>query len=158
MASNALTKGDAPSSVESHGRITASRNSEPTKNRAMRMMTELVALLMARSGSRDSAAAMVAISAPTIEKITTTTAEKMAPPPFGNRPPCTQRLLKSRSLFGQKPSTKALPRTRNSTIAATLMPANQYSNSPKAPTENRLVRVIRAIRPRESSHSGASNQ
>ncbi len=43
-------------------------------------------------------------------------------------------------------------------IAATLIPANQYSNSPNAPTEMRLVAVISAMRPRERSQSGASNQ
>ena len=52
----------------------------------------------ARSGSSDSAAAMVAISAPTIEKMTVTT---------------------------------AAPSARKARIAATLMPANQNSNSPK---------------------------
>ena len=31
-------------------------------------------------------------------------------------------------------------------IANTLMPANQYSNSPYEPTENRLVAVISTIR------------
>ncbi len=121
-------------------------------------MTELVALAMAFSGLGDSAAAMVAISAPTIEKMTTTTAEKIAPTPFGKSPPLLTRLLKSRSLFGQKPSTKHPPSTKNKAMAATLMPANQYSNSPKAPTENRLVTVISAIRMRERSQSGASIQ
>ena len=43
-------------------------------------------------------------------------------------------------------------------IAKTLMPANQNSNSPKEETENRLVAVISSIRPRDSSHSGASIQ
>ena len=43
-------------------------------------------------------------------------------------------------------------------IAATLMPANQYSNSPYEPTENRLVAVISTIRTSDSTHSGASNQ
>jgi hypothetical protein len=51
----------------------------------MRGTTEFVAF--ARSGSRDSAAAMVAISAPTIEKMTTTTLEKIAPAPLGRKPP-----------------------------------------------------------------------
>ena len=43
-------------------------------------------------------------------------------------------------------------------IATTLMPANQYSNSPYEPTENRLVAVISTIRTSDSSHSGASSQ
>ena len=53
----------------------------------IRTMTELVALAIARAGSLDSAAAMVAISAPTIEKMTTTMLEKTAPTPFGKNPP-----------------------------------------------------------------------
>src|SRR5918993_256821 len=78
----------------------------------MRMTTEFVAFAMARPGSFDSAAAIVAISAPTMEKM----------------------------------------------IARTLMPANQYSNSPYDLTENRFVAVIRIISPRASNQSGASTQ
>jgi hypothetical protein len=96
----------------------------------MRITTELVALAMARFGSSDSAAAMVAISAPTIEKMTTTMLEKIAPTPSGNRPPSLVRLEKSRSLSGHRPSTNSEPSTRNAMIANTLIPANQYSNSP----------------------------
>ena len=43
-------------------------------------------------------------------------------------------------------------------MAKTLIPANQNSNSPNDATENRLVAVIRTIRPSESNHSGASIQ
>ena len=43
-------------------------------------------------------------------------------------------------------------------MVATLIPANQNSNSPKDDTENRLVAVISTIRHSESSHSGAWNQ
>ncbi len=46
----------------------------------------------------------------------------------------------------------------NATIAATLMPANQNSNSPNDETENRLVAVIKIIRIREQNHSGMSIQ
>ncbi|PQM45750.1 hypothetical protein C1Y40_04084 [Mycobacterium talmoniae] len=56
------------------------------------------------------------------------------------------------------PSTKQLPRPRNAKIVATLMPANQNSNSPKDATENRLVAVMVAIRSSDSAHSGALNQ
>ncbi len=105
MRSNALTNGLAPSSVESHGRITASRKSEPTKNSEMRRITELVDFRIAFAGSFDSAAAMVAISAPTMEKITTTTEEKIAPTPFGKKPPCTTRFEKSSERPGQMPRT-----------------------------------------------------
>ena len=44
------------------------------------------------------------------------------------------------------------------TIAATLMPANQNSNSPNELTENRLVAVIRVIRTSDISHSGTVGQ
>ena len=39
-------------------------------------------------------------------------------------------------------------------IAATLMPANQNSNSPKDETENRLVAVIAARKINGTNHSG----
>ncbi len=41
-------------------------------------------------------------------------------------------------------------------IAATLMPANQNSNSPKDETENRLVAVISSIKNSDMVHSGMS--
>ena len=87
-------------------------------------------MTIARSGSADSAAAMVAISAPTIEKITTTMPEKSAPTPLGKRPPCSVRLEKSRLVPGHRPSTNSAPSAMKTMIAATLIPANQYSNSP----------------------------
>lgn len=43
-------------------------------------------------------------------------------------------------------------------IVATLIPANQNSNSPNEETENRLVAVISTIRHSDSIHSGAWNQ
>ena len=41
-------------------------------------------------------------------------------------------------------------------MAATLMPANQNSNSPNELTENRFVAVIKVIRISAESHSGTS--
>ena len=158
MAVRARTYGEASGVLESHGRITASRNTEPTKKMAIRTITEFVALAMALAGSFDSAAAMVAISAPTMEKMTTTIPENTAPIPLGKNPPLLVRLEKSMLLSGQMPRTKSEPMTMNTTIAATLMPANQNSNSPNELTENRLVAVIRTIRISESNHRGASNQ
>jgi hypothetical protein len=113
---------------------------------------------MARPGSFDSAAAIVAISAQTIEKMTTTMPEKIAPGPLGRNPPCAVRFEKSASRPGQSPITKRLPSARKMMIARTLMPANQYSNSPYDLTENRFVAVIRIISPRASNQSGASTQ
>src|SRR4051795_8432116 len=155
---NAATYGEAASSAEFQGRMTASRKIDPTKNTAMRMITEFVALAMARPGSGDSAAAIVATSAPTIEKITTTMAEKTAPMPSGKKPPWAVRLPKSNDLWGQAPSTKSVPRARKTMIAATLIPANQNSNSPNEETENRLVAVMSAMSSNDINHRGASIQ
>jgi hypothetical protein len=154
----AATYGEAASSAEFQGRMTASKKIDPTKKTAIRMITELVARAMALPGSGDSAAAMVATSAPTMEKITTTMAEKMAPMPSGKNPPWLVRLLKSSALPGQAPSTNSVPSAMNTMIAATLMPANQNSNSPNEDTENRLVAVISIIRINDINHSGASIQ
>src|SRR6266496_4895376 len=74
---NAATNGEAATVLSFHGRITVSRKNEPTKKIAMRMITELAALATAFSGSFDSAAAMVATSAPVIEKMTVTIAAVM---------------------------------------------------------------------------------
>lgn len=43
-------------------------------------------------------------------------------------------------------------------MVATLIPANQNSNSPKNDTESRLVAVINSIRPSDSAQSGEWNQ
>src|ERR1700753_797621 len=117
--------------------------------------TDLVARATARSGFAVSAAAMGDTSAPTTAAMTTETAPKTVPTPLGKKPPWAVRLLKSRPCCGQKPRTNIEPSTRNATIAATLIPANQNSNSQNAATENRLVAVIETIRMPESSHSGA---
>src|ERR671939_1171988 len=120
----------------------------------MRMITELAALATAFSGSCDSAAAMVATSAPVIEKITVTTAAVMPSNPNGRNPPWAYRLEKSIDLPGHRPNTYAIPTARNAMIAATLTPANQNSNSPNDETENRLVAVIALMRTNETNHSG----
>jgi len=138
--------------------MTARRKTDPTKKMEIRVTTELVALTTALAGSLDSAAAIVAISVPTIEKITTTMLEKIAPTPNGKNPPLAVRLLKSTPLFGQSPIANNVPSPRNAMMAKTLIPANQNSNSPNEDTENRLVAVINTINPRESNHSGASIQ
>src|ERR1700753_2893004 len=109
MCLSAATYGEDPSSTEFHGRITTSKNTEPTKKIAMRATTDLVARCTARSGSVLSAAAMVTTSAPTIEKITTTTAAKTAPTPLGKKPPWLVRLEKSACRPGSAPSTNSEP-------------------------------------------------
>src|SRR5918996_5913835 len=119
ISSMADTYGESPSSVEFHGRIVASRKIEPTKNTRIRNTTELVALTIPFSGSADSAAAMVAISAPTIEKMTMTMPENSAPTPLGKRPPCSVRFEKSRSRPGHRPSTKNAPRAMKTMMVRT---------------------------------------
>ena len=156
IALSAETYGDAASSSEFQGRIVTSRKIEPTKKTQIRVMTELAARATARSGSSDSAAAMVAISAPTIEKITVTTAAPSANAPLGRKPPCAVRLEKSISLLGHRPKTKRVPSARKARIAATLMPANQNSNSPKEDTLIRLVPIISAIITPAKIHTGTS--
>ena len=105
ITSNAATYGESPSFASFHGRIVTSRKIEPTKKSRMRETTALVALAIAFSGFLDSAAAIVTISAPTIEKITTTIPLKIATAPLGANPPCAVRLLKLGPLSGHRPST-----------------------------------------------------
>jgi hypothetical protein len=155
---NAATYGESPSSLSFHGTMSTRRIIEPTKNVATRRMTDCVARAMARSGSLDSAAAMVAISAPTIENTTTTMLENTASTPLGKKPPSLVIRLTSKSLCGQRPITNSVPRIRKAMMAATLIPANQYSNSPYERTDARLVQVINTMSTSETSHSGRSTQ
>ena len=88
-------------------------------------------------GSSDSAAAIVAISAPTKAKITITIPDRIATPPLGVKPP-------SAVSWPTPPPRDHVDRaaiTMKATIAATLIDANQNSNSPKARTETRFVAV-----------------
>ena len=82
-------------------------------------------------GSGDSAAAMVATSAPTIEKITTTMAAKIAPEPEREEAAMRREVAEVEALVRpQRRARTARPSPGTATIAATLMPANQNSNSP----------------------------
>src|SRR5689334_647998 len=151
---NAATNGEAALVLSFHGRITASRKIEPTKKMTIRTTTALAAFVTAFWGFGDSAAAMVATSAPVIEKITARIPPMMTPDPFGKNPPWAVRFEKSIARSGHSPRTKAVPMTKNVMIAATLIPANQNSNSPNDETDSRLLAVIatRSINP--PSHSG----
>ena len=59
--------------------------------------------------------------------------------PSGKNPPWLHKLEKSIDLCGHKPRTNSEPSAMKTMIAATLIPANQNSNSPNDDTENRLV-------------------
>ncbi|AGC60928.1 hypothetical protein MULP_00889 [Mycobacterium liflandii 128FXT] len=61
----------------------------------MRAITVLIARCTAYSGSGVSAAAMVMISVPVMEKIAITTVAKTGSTPLGKSPPCEVRLPKS---------------------------------------------------------------
>ena len=78
--------------------------------------------------------------------------------PNGKNPPWLHKLEKSIDLFGHKPRTNSEPSAMNTMIAATLIPANQNSNSPNDDTENRLVAVIKISRTNAVNHSGMSIQ
>ncbi len=80
--------------------------------------------------SADSAAATVTISAPTIEKITVVTPPSVASQPNGAKPPCAVRFETPGLGALPAPSNHPAATTMNTTIAATLMDANQNSNSP----------------------------
>ena len=80
-------------------------------------------------GSSDSAAAIVAISAPTNAKMTITTPVSTLPMPSGAKPPSAVRFDTPPSP-PVSPSTYASARQMNAMIAATLIEANQNSNSP----------------------------
>ena len=92
------------------------------------MITLFVALVTLRPGSSDSAAAIVAISAPTKAKMTITTPDRTAIPPSGAKPSGSVRFVTPPS--PNSPSTNAPVSRMKAMIAATLIEANQNSNSP----------------------------
>ncbi len=103
----------------------------------------------------DSPAATVAISAPKKEKTTTSIAAKTGPVPWGKKPPWPVRFVRpGAEKPGSRPAIASTPSTRNTVIAATLMPANQNSNSPKDRTEYRFVSVSRTVSTRAHVHCG----
>ena len=97
---------------------------------------------------------MVTISAPTKAKITTTMPDSTVMPPSGKKPPCAVRLLRPGESPPPRPSSQPAPMRMNSRIAATLMEANQNSNSPNDLTDHRLVPVSAVMRMRLRSHIG----
>src|SRR5258708_40276544 len=65
----------------------------------------------------------------------------MGSKPLGANPPCAVRLPMLGWTPGHKPDTYTPAAPKNKTIAATLMEANQNSNSPKDRTETKFVAV-----------------
>jgi hypothetical protein len=118
----------------------------------------LTALVTFSSGSADSAAAIVTISAPTNAKITITTPDRIVTMPSGAKPSWLVRLERPGESPPPIPSRKPMAMTMKATIATTLMPANQNSNSPNDFTDVRFTPVSSVISPSAISHSGRSIQ
>ena len=96
----------------------------------MRNVTETVMRLMTFAGSSDSAAAMVAISAPTRLNMVEVAAASTTPQPLGTKPLCAVKLLKLGPLPDVMPKAHAAQTRMKTIIAATLIDENQNSNSP----------------------------
>ena len=93
-------------------------------------MTGLVMRATARAGSLDSAAATVVISAPVSEKNTVTAPGQHRDQPLGHEAAVAVRLPKVDPVGEVQPKAKAAASAMKTMIAATLMEANQNSNSP----------------------------
>ena len=100
----------------------------------MRPMTEFTARRTPFWGSGDSAAAMVTISVPMKLNIVSRIPARTAENPLGRNPPASPVRenpgVPLTSLPGRTPKIASRPTTMNPTMATTLTPANQNSNSP----------------------------
>src|SRR5882762_7769339 len=112
----------------------------------------------ARAGSLDSAAAMVVISAPVSEKYTVTAPASTATQPFGMKPPSALRLRNVGPAGEVKPQAYAAASAMNTTIAATLMEANQNSNSPYERADMRFTAVLIPLRASPTTHGNKPGQ
>jgi hypothetical protein len=104
-----------------------------------------------------SAAATVAISAPSIEKTTVITPTSTELGPNGAKPPCCVRFASARSVepaFGVSPIRKPMPSSRKTTIAPTLIDENRNSNSAKARVDHRFVATIEPMMTSPLIHTG----
>src|SRR5580704_4423165 len=117
----------------------------------MRTITVLLMRATARAGSFDSAAAIVVISAPVSEKYTVTAPESTAVSPLGMKPPWALRLAKVLPVGEVKPKAYAAASAMNTRMAATLIEANQNSNSPYERADMRFTAVITPMRMRPST-------
>src|SRR5262245_11535830 len=103
--------------------------------------------------SLDSAAAMVAISAPHNENTTVTTPASTATHPKGMKPSYAVRLPNVEPVPEVNPSAYAPAIRMNARIAATLIEENQNSNSPYERAESRFTAVSTIIRKATSCHT-----
>ncbi|MDH6551268.1 hypothetical protein M2162_005365 [Streptomyces sp. SAI-041] len=113
------------------------------------------ALATPRTGSSDSAAAMVTVSRPPYAKTEASRPTTRPSPPPGKKPPRPVRFaVPGESVPGRRPATARTPRTRNRTIAPTFRAANQNSNSPKFFTAVRFVPQKTSMNRATQAHSG----
>src|SRR5260370_10080527 len=108
----------------------------------MRPITAEPILATARPGCADSAAAMVVISAPVIAKKTVGTAASTAIQPCGVNPPWSLRLPNVAPCGAVHPNAYDVAIAMNTTMAATLMHANQNSNSAKDRADINSTQVL----------------
>ena len=100
---------------------------------------------------------MVAISAPPTAKMTVGTAAKMDIAPNGINPRLPSRFVTALPVW-PNPSRYAAPIAMNTMMAATLIDANQNSNSPYDFTDSRLISVITDSSTRPMTQTGAGIQ
>src|ERR1035438_798804 len=114
----------------------------------MRPMTWVLMRATASPGCADSAAAIIVISAPVIAKNTMGTLAPTAIQPCGAKPPYALRLWKVAPLGEVQPNANDAVIAMNTRMAATLIEANQNSNSAYERADMRFTAVMTAIRPR----------
>ena len=124
----------------------------------MRQMIERIAAWTATSGSSDSAAAMVTSSMPPKAKATASIAVATPPQPFGMKPTSAMLLIPTKLVPGSSPNHSATPRMRKATMTATLISANQNSNSPKFFTAAKLIAVKATMAISAGIHGEMANQ
>src|SRR5271166_1202400 len=110
-------------------------------------MTWVLILATARPGWADSAAAIIVISAPVIAKNTIGTVARTAIQPCAAKPPCAVRLSKVGPFGAIHPKAYEAAIVMNTKMAATLIEANQNSNSAYERADMRFTAVITAISP-----------
>src|SRR5437763_1533099 len=127
----------------------------------MRQMTLLVALVTAACGSWDSPAARVTISLPMKEKTTIRTPVRIAPGPWGRKPPCAVRLEKPDAGWSEPGSRPKSARETRMPGPAAAMPEPEPTNRPAPMTPPiAIIDRWRFLRPglRPGSAGGASGR
>ncbi|CAM5388422.1 hypothetical protein SGLAM104S_06169 [Streptomyces glaucescens] len=121
----------------------------------MRHIAVRTALATPRTGSSDSAAAMVTVSRPPYANTEASRPMTRPSPPPGRKPPSPVRFaVPGASVPGSTPRMASTPSTRNSEIASTFSAANQNSNSPKFFTAARFAPQKTTMNSATHAHSG----